>query len=53
MYNHIAIDTIDDSLDFFNVKSFDFNEELQMYELLSQNNEYHFFQKKDVNRIIM
>jgi len=53
MYNHIAIDTIDDSLDFFNVKSFDFDEELQMYKLLSQNNQWNFFPKKDIKRIIM
>jgi len=53
MYNHIMIDTNDDSLDFFNVKEFTFDETTQSYMLLSQNNETHIFQKENVKRLAM
>jgi len=43
MYKHILIETVNNTLDFFNVKQFDYDEDLKVYKLLSQNNEWHFF----------
>lgn len=54
MYKHIMIETVDNDVhNFFNVKEFEFDEVTDAYRLLSQNNHYHFFQKKEVKRVII
>ena len=53
MYKHILIEVKDNVLDFFNVKEFEYDQNLNVYRLLSQNDEWHFFEKGPSTRVII
>jgi hypothetical protein len=53
MLKHIYFETIDDELNFFNVESFDYNESMNCFVLLSQNNDLHYIPRETIKRIIL
>lgn len=53
MYKHIIIDTETNQHDFFNALQFEFDEEMKVYKLLSQNGEWHMFPAATVKHLAM
>jgi hypothetical protein len=53
MLNHIVVETLDNEYNFFNVKEFHFDKDVNSYVILSQNDDLHCFARENVKRIIL